>query len=86
MTEYNATIESIGGWDGLEQEAVNCWNHYISPELKHCYAKLADETGAEGAGYGYIANHAWEMFCATDDDETFKELGERVAAWVRNQS
>jgi len=85
MAEFTATLESIGEWDGLEQDAVNCWNKYVSPALAQCYERLEDETGAEGENYGYIANHAWEMFCDTDDEESFPALGQRVAGWINNQ-
>lgn len=86
MTTYTATLDDIGQWDGQEYEAVACWNRYIAPELARCDARLADETGEEGAQYVYVASHTWELFCETTDEESFTELGAKVADWVRTQS
>ena len=84
--KFTATLDTIGEWDGAEAEAVACWNRAVAPELGRCYARLADETGNDGAPYFEVASQAWELFCETRDEECVAELGARVADWVRAQS
>lgn len=86
MTTFTADLSSVGEWDGQEQDAVDCWNRYVAPALERCYDRYEDETGAEGDEYGYVASRAWEMFCDTTDEESFNDLGRRVANWINAQS
>lgn len=85
MKQFTAQLDDIGDWGGMEEEAVRCWDKYVAPALENCYSRMETDTGEEGANYGYVAQSAWEQFCATDDDETFDELGVRVAQFVNGQ-
>ena len=81
MNAYTATIDSIGEWDGQEAEAVECWNRYIPPALLALEDRLGEADNAESE-LGYARNAAWEAFCDTDDEESFSNLGQRVASMV----
>ena len=81
MNTYTATLDSIGDWDGQEAEASACWNRYIAPALGALEEQLGDADNAESE-LGYARNAAWEAFCDTDDEESFSNLGQRVASMV----
>jgi hypothetical protein len=86
MTTCRATRDSIGHWDGLEQEAMDCWNHWVAPALASYYTRTETETGEEGAMSAHVAQHAWERFCDTDQDASFDARGQRVASWINAQT
>ncbi len=73
---HRAQLDKIGNWGGQEQEAVDCWNYYVATELN------ALERYDEEVAY-HVAACAWELFCDTTNSESWAELGQRVASYVR---
>lgn len=80
--KFRATADEMGDWDGQEQEAAACWNKYVAPALLSLHESRADETGDDEGITDSVQSLAWEKFCGTDDDESWDELGRRVAAFV----
>ena len=80
--KFRATANEMGIWDGQEQEAADCWNKYVAPALMSLHERRADETGDDDGITGSIQSLAWDKFCDTDDEESWDELGRRVAAFV----
>jgi hypothetical protein len=81
MKPFTAELESIGEWQGQEQEAVDCWNRWVAPALAALDEQLGESDSAD-AELGYAREAAWEQFCDTTDAESFPELGQRVASMV----
>ena len=83
-SEFRATYDEMGDWGGQEQDAANCWNKYVAPALHEQYEKLCSDESVEPEDVvGSTQSLAWEKFCDTTDDESWDELGKRVAAFVR---
>ena len=83
MDKFTASPETVGEWHGQEIEAATCWNTYVAPELQKLHTQRIDEPGEDDGIAEAVQNQAWEKFCATTDDESWAELGERVATFVR---
>lgn len=81
METYTADLESIGEWQGQEQEAVDCWNRWVAPALAALDEQLGEAVRAD-VELGLASEAAWEQFCDTNDKESFPELGQRVASMV----
>jgi len=87
MKPFTADLDSIGEWQGQEQEAVDCWNCWVAPALAALEKQLDDVYTISWHDYvdselGYAREAAWEQFCDPNDAESFPELGQRVAAMV----
>ena len=80
--KFPAVASEVGDLDGQEQDAAICWNKYVAPALLRLYENRADEIGDDSGLTDNIQHLAWEQFCGTHDDESWDELGRRVAAFV----
>lgn len=84
--KFRTTVDEMGDWDGQEQEAANCWNKYIAPALLSLYERRAGNDGDDDGITESVQSLAWEEFCSTSDDESWEELGNRVAQFVKRDA
>ena len=85
--QYLADAETIGDWEGNEEQAINLWNAHIAPALIEAHEAVVkadiDYDQRDLDRIGYLDNWAWDEFCgraAGDSEEETKQLAEEVRA------
>lgn len=94
MHDFKKTPTEMGDWNGEDAEAAQCWNDLISPSLRALHDRVyarerAQIEGEEGWDWDVLSElvrrEVWNRFCDKSDDESWEELGQRLAAYLDNQ-
>ena len=67
-SKYAASADSVGDWDGQEQEIADRWNNKIFPilaERENTLDPESDNYEQELETLEYANSQAWEEFCGS---------------------
>lgn len=65
MSDFRATIDGVGCWNGREEYAVKRWNTHVLPTIKEALeiADSAFDYDDQRERIAYAVDKAWEAFC-----------------------
>lgn len=68
ISKYAASADTVGDWDGQEQEIADKWNNNILPILaarENALNPESDNYDSELDALDYANSQAWESFCGS---------------------